>query len=124
MSHLISAVSCRAAPDRRGPVNGSAVTIAPWIDGTAAVLEAWLSGQAVGGAIADVLFGVVNPPAGSPRRSRFDSRTRRRTSTFPGDGDEARYGEGMFIGYRWYDARDAACGVPVRPRPLVYDIPL
>ena len=38
--------------------NGSAVAVAPWIDGTAAVLEAWLSGQAAGGAIADVLFGV------------------------------------------------------------------
>jgi beta-glucosidase len=43
--------------------NGSAVSVAPWIDGAAAVLEAWYSGQAAGGAVADILFGVVNPSA-------------------------------------------------------------
>ena len=47
--------------------NGSAVAVAPWIDGTAAVLEAWLSGQAAGGAIADVLFGVTDAVRSSRR---------------------------------------------------------
>ena len=41
--------------------NGAPVAMSEWIDGPAAVLEAWMMGQAGGGAIADVLFGRVNP---------------------------------------------------------------
>ena len=41
--------------------NGSAVTMGAWIDGVPAVLEAWMMGQAGAGAIADVLYGAVNP---------------------------------------------------------------
>lgn len=41
--------------------NGAVVSVAEWIDEAAAVLEAWLPGQASSGAIADVLVGAVNP---------------------------------------------------------------
>jgi len=41
-------------------LNGSPVEM-PWIDKVKSVLEAYLGGQALGGALADVLFGEVNP---------------------------------------------------------------
>jgi beta-glucosidase len=41
--------------------SGSAVAMSEWIDDVGAVLEAWMMGQAGGGAIADILFGRVNP---------------------------------------------------------------
>nr|MBA3527845.1 glycoside hydrolase family 3 protein [Propionibacteriaceae bacterium] len=41
--------------------NGSSVTLTGWQDKVAAILECWLSGQAAGGAVADLLFGVANP---------------------------------------------------------------
>ena len=102
---LIRAIS--AAQPRTVVVlfNGSAISLAPWIDGTAAVIEAWLSGQATGGAVADVLFGVVNPSGRLAETFPLRLEDTPAYLNFPGDGDRVRYGEGMFIGYRWYDAR-------------------
>ena len=58
---LIQAV-CAAQPNTVVILNnGSALAVREWFDGPAAVLEAWMMGQAGGGAIADVLFGHVNP---------------------------------------------------------------
>ena len=84
---------------------GSAVVLAPWHDDIRAILLAWYAGQAAGGAIADILFGVVNP---SGRLAESFPRRLEDTSAFldfPGDEDTVRYGEGIFVGYRWYDTR-------------------
>ncbi|MBX3285272.1 MAG: glycoside hydrolase family 3 C-terminal domain-containing protein [Actinobacteria bacterium] len=84
--------------------NGSVVAVDAWIDRTAAVLEAWLGGQAGGGAVADVLLGAVNP---SGRLA--ETMPRRLADTpahlnFPGEDRHVRYGEGLFVGYRHHDA--------------------
>ena len=105
MVALIRAVS--TAQPRTAVVlfSGSAVAFSPWVDGVAAVLEAWYAGQAAGGAIADILFGVVDPGGRLP-----ETFPRRLEDTpayldFPGDADTVRYGEGLFVGYRWYETR-------------------
>jgi beta-glucosidase len=104
---LIQAVS--AAQPRSVVIlnNGSAVAMSAWIDGVAAVLEAWMMGQAGGGAIADILFGVVNP-SGKLAES-FPLRLEETPAyiNYPGENGQVRYGEGMFIGYRYYDAKAA-----------------
>jgi beta-glucosidase len=90
-------------------LTGSTVTVSSWADEPAAILEAGFAGQAAGGAIADVLYGKVNP---SGRLAEtFPKRLEDTPSylAFPGDRDDARYGEGLFIGYRWYSTR----GIPV-----------
>lgn len=84
-------------------VNGSAVVLGDVTPYARAVVEAWLGGQAAGGAIADVLTGAVNP---SGRLAEtIPHRLEDNTSylTFPGDSQVVRYGEGLFIGYRGYD---------------------
>lgn len=84
--------------------NGSVVSLATWIDPVAAVLEGWLLGQAGGGAIADVLVGVTNP---SGRLAETIPRRLADTPSylsFPGEDSRVRYGEGIFVGYRHYDA--------------------
>ena len=86
--------------------NGSAVEMSRWIDGTAAVLEAWYAGQAAGGAIADILFGVVNPSGHLAETFPLRLKDTPAYLNFPGEGDIVRYGEGAFIGYRWYEAKD------------------
>jgi beta-glucosidase len=92
--------------------SGSAVAVAPWIDGTAAVLEAWLSGQAAGGAVADVLFGVVNPSGRLAETFPIRLEDTPAYLDFPGDGDRVRYGESLYIGYRWYEARNLPVAFP------------
>ncbi len=85
---------------------GSAVAMADWIDGTAAVLEAWLMGQAGAGAVADVLFGRVNPSGKLAETFPLKLSDTPAHLNFPGELGEVRYGEGLFIGYRYYDARE------------------
>jgi beta-glucosidase len=85
-------------------VNGSTVVLGEVMPHAKALLEAWLGGQAAGGAIADVLTGAVNP---SGRLAEtFPHRLEDNSSylNFPGDTQVVRYGEGIFIGYRGYDA--------------------
>jgi beta-glucosidase len=86
--------------------NGSAVRMDAWIEDVPAVLEAWMMGQAGGGAVADILFGKVNP---SGKLSETFPRKLADTPAFinyPGENGEVRYGEGLFIGYRYYEARE------------------
>jgi beta-glucosidase len=87
--------------------NGAPVAMSEWIDGVAAVLEAWMMGQAGGGSIADVLYGRVNP--GGKLAETFPLRLADTPAfiNFPGGNGQVRYGEGIFVGYRYYDARQA-----------------
>jgi len=86
--------------------NGAAVAMGEWIGGTAAVLEAWMMGQAGAGAIIDVLYGKVNPSG--KLAETFPNKLADTPShiNFPGGHGEVRYGEGLFIGYRYYDAKE------------------
>jgi beta-glucosidase len=86
--------------------NGSAVAMSEWIDGVAAVLEAWMMGQAGGGAIADVLFGKVNPSGKLAETFPLRLADTPAQVNFPGENGAVRYGEGLFIGYRYYDAKE------------------
>lgn len=74
----------------------------PWLDQVPAVLEAWFLGGETGNALADVLFGNANPsgklPMSFPRRVEDNP-----TNAFYPGGLEADYGEGIYVGYRWYE---------------------
>jgi len=82
---------------------GSPVNMSPWINRVNAVLQAWYPGQECGNAIAAVLFGDVNPSGKLP--TTFPKRLEDTPSfiNYPGECDEVRYGEGIFVGYRYYD---------------------
>ena len=84
--------------------NGSAVTMSEWIDGAAAVLEAWMMGQAGGGAIADILFGVVNPSGKLAETFPLRLADTPAYLNHPGEYGSVAYGERLAVGYRYYDA--------------------
>jgi beta-glucosidase len=92
--------------------NGAPVVMSEWIDGTAAVLEAWMMGQAGGGAIADVLYGKVNPSGRLAETYPLKLVDTPAYINFPGENGEIRYGEGIFIGYRYYDAKEIPVQFP------------
>ncbi|KAK7425965.1 hypothetical protein QQZ08_007547 [Neonectria magnoliae] len=82
--------------------SGCPITM-PWIDQVPTLLHAWFGGQETGHGIADVLFGKVNP---SGRLSITFPRRLEDTPTFLSFGKGQRdilYGEGVFIGYRYYE---------------------
>lgn len=85
--------------------NGAPVVMSEWIDKVPAVLEGWMMGQAGGIAIADVLFGRVNPCGKLAETFPLRLADTPAYLNWPGEAGKVRYGEGLFIGYRYYDAR-------------------
>lgn len=103
-NRLVSEV-CAANPNTVVVLhNGSPVEM-PWIDEPKAVLEAYLGGQAVGGAVVDILFGDVNP-SGRLAES-FPKRLEDNPSYlwYFGEGDRVSYNESIFVGYRYYETK-------------------
>jgi beta-glucosidase len=84
---------------------GSPVRMTGWIDKVAAVVEAWYPGQECGHAIADVLFGDANPSGKLP--TTFPKRLEDTPAyiNYPGENGQVLYGEGLFVGYRYYDKK-------------------
>lgn len=84
--------------------NGSPVAM-PWITDVNAVIEGYLGGQAAGSAAADILYGEVNPSG--KLAETFPVRLEQTPAylNFPGGKSEVYYGEGLFVGYRYYEAK-------------------
>lgn len=90
--------------------NGGVVSLEPWSGSVAAILETWLLGQAGGAAIADVLFGSVNPSGRLAESIPLRLQDNPTFLNFPGEPDSVRYAEGVFVGYRYYESTE----IPVR----------
>lgn len=85
--------------------NGSPVEM-PWISLTKGVLEGYLGGQAFGGAVADLLFGVANPSGKLAETFPVKLSDNPSFLNFPGEGDRVEYRESIFVGYRYYDKKE------------------
>ncbi|MFT4029208.1 MAG: glycoside hydrolase family 3 C-terminal domain-containing protein [Protaetiibacter sp.] len=92
--------------------HGGVLRLAPVAELAPAILDGALLGQAGGGAIADVLFGAVNPSGRLAETVPVRLQDTPAYLNFPGESSHVRYGEGLFIGYRWYDARELEVTFP------------
>ena len=92
--------------------NGSAVTVSGWQHQARAVLECWLPGQAGGVAIADLLLGAFSPSGKLAETIPVRLEHNPAVGNFPGENGSVRYGEGLLIGYRWYDAHRLEVSYP------------
>ena len=83
--------------------NGAPVKLNPWVDSVPAVLEAYMMGQAGAQAIAGILFGQINPSGKLAETFPLTLEDTPAYLNFPGEAHEVWYGEGLYIGYRYYD---------------------
>lgn len=84
---------------------GNRVATASWAGSVAGLLQAWFPGQAGGQALAEILFGDVNPSGKLP--VTYEARWEDNAShgNFPGKDGHVDYVEDIFVGYRWFDHR-------------------
>jgi beta-glucosidase len=83
-----------------GPVN-----LMPWIEDIDGLFSVFLPGMEGGHAMADILTGRVNPSGKLPLTFPKSYKDTPTYLSFPGDGYEVNYGEGIFVGYRYYDKK-------------------
>jgi len=85
-------------------VGGSPVEM-PWAGEAPAIVQMWYAGMEGGNAIAEILFGKVNPSGKLP--VTFPAALKDSPGHALGDyaADVCRYAEGVFVGYRWFDAK-------------------
>ncbi len=84
--------------------NGSPVEM-PWADEVKGILEAYLAGQAVGGACVDILYGDVNPSGKLAESFPVKLEDNPSYLFYLGEKDVVEYREGVFVGYRYYDKK-------------------
>jgi len=87
-------------------INGSPIAMDDWINSVPSVIEAWYGGMEVGTAIANVLFGDVNPSGKLTLtfpKKLSDSPAHKSERNFPGVEEKVFYDEGIYVGYRYFD---------------------
>jgi beta-glucosidase len=89
-------------------VYNPAQVLLPWVDQVQAILMGWIPGQEAGNALADVLFGEVNPSGKLPvtfaySGSDYPANT---VEMYPGVNGQVLYSEGLQVGYRHFDSQD------------------
>ena len=106
---------CRVAAANPNTVvvlyNGSPVEM-PWADCVKGIIEAYLGGQAVGGATKAVLYGEKNPCGRLPESFPYQLEDNPSFLSYGGEGNTAVYNEGVFVGYRYYDKKKMAVRYP------------
>lgn len=104
-NELISRVA-KANPNTVVVLSSGAALNMPWLNQVSGVFHAWYLGQETGNAMADVIFGTVNPsgklPTTFPRRLQDNPAY----INYPGENGKVQYGEGIFVGYRYYDKKE------------------
>ena len=84
--------------------NGAPVAM-PWINKVPAILECYLGGENIGSAQVNLLFGKANPCGKLAETFPLRIEDTPCYMYYPGNGRTCLYAEGIFVGYRWYDAR-------------------
>ncbi|MGH0033253.1 MAG: glycoside hydrolase family 3 C-terminal domain-containing protein [Myxococcota bacterium] len=93
-------------------INAGSQVDLDWLPDVPAALQLWYPGQELGNALADVLFGDVDASGRLP--TSFPERIEDGAAflNYPGENGQVLYGEGIFVGYRWFDTKRVAPRLP------------
>ncbi|HLX86301.1 MAG TPA: glycoside hydrolase family 3 C-terminal domain-containing protein [Terriglobales bacterium] len=91
---------------------GAPVNVSRWVNQVPAVVDAWFGGQEMGHAIADVLFGDVNPSGKLPFSFINDFKESPAFGHYPGEDLHVKYAEGIYVGYRYFDKNNIKTQYP------------
>lgn len=106
-NELITKVA-EANPNTIVVLNAGTPNAMPWLEKVSAVVQAWYPGQECGNAIADILFGDVNPSGKLAQTFPVRLEDNPAYVNYPGENGKVHYGEGLFVGYRYYDKKKVA----------------
>ena len=85
-------------------INSGSPVEMPWADKSRAIVQLWLPGQEGGTALANVLFGMVNPSGKMPITFPKNLADNPSFNNYPGD-KAVKYEEGIYVGYRHYESK-------------------
>jgi beta-glucosidase len=111
MNKLISTLT-ETNPNTAVVIQSGTPVALPFLDSTPALLQAWYGGNETGNAIADIIFGNVNPSAKLPLS--FPKRIEDNPAflSFRSERGRVIYGEDVYMGYRWYEALNLPVNFP------------
>lgn len=101
----VSTPGFKKSRSRLNFVQGSALAM-PWVDSVNAVIQAWYSGNEVGNALADVIYGKINPSGRLPLTLPVREQDTPAYLNTRSENGKIHYREDLFVGYKWYQARD------------------
>ena len=84
--------------------SGSPVSM-PWINDSNAILQSWFGGQEYGNALADLIFGEINPSGKLPTTFPVQIEDTPAFDYYPGENSQMNYEEKLLIGHRWYERK-------------------
>jgi len=99
-------IQCVAAANKNTIVllnNGTPVTMSRWIKQVPGLIEMWFPGEEGGQAVAEILFGDVNPSGKLPTTLAVERVDYPDYGNFPGKDGSVHYQEGIYVGYRFFD---------------------
>jgi beta-glucosidase len=105
---LINAVA-KANPNTIVVINsGGNVAMAGWVNNVKGIVQAWYPGQEGGTAVAEILFGTVNPSGKLPASFEKKWEDNPTFNSYYSTNKTVNYSEGVFLGYRYYDSKAVA----------------
>lgn len=110
--HLIQAVAAVQPKCIVVTSSGSALAMSPWVQSVPGVIHSWLSGQGMGRAIAEILFGHTNPSGKLSETFPVKLSDNPAYMSIHGENGKLIYREGLFTGYRYYDKKELAPQFP------------
>ena len=102
----------KANPNTVVVLSGGASVKMPWANKVPAILNMFLTGQAGGSAVCDVMFGDVNPSGKLSETYPVALEDNSSFNYFPGTSVSVEYREGVYVGYKYYDTANKEVAFP------------